>query len=80
MAQRKVQPAANDLRRVRAIEIRTLGQFQLSVGGRPVEFRRKVQRRPLELLKALIALGNPVVGAPRRSGASLSRHDALSPA
>jgi DNA-binding SARP family transcriptional activator len=65
MAQRKVQPAANDLRRVRAIEIRTLGQFQLSVGGRPVEFRRKVQRRPLELLKALIALGNPVVGAPR---------------
>jgi DNA-binding SARP family transcriptional activator len=64
MAQRKMQPAS-DSRRVRTIEIRTLGQFRLSVGGRPVEFRRKVQRRPLELLKALIALGNPVVGAPR---------------
>jgi DNA-binding SARP family transcriptional activator len=65
MAQRKVQPAANDLRRVRAIEIHTLGQFQLNVGGRSIEFRRKAQRRPLELLKALIALGHPAVGAPR---------------
>jgi DNA-binding SARP family transcriptional activator len=65
MAQRKVRPAANDSRRVRTVEIHTLGQFQLNIGGRPVEFRRKIQRRPLELLKALIALGRPAVGAPR---------------
>lgn len=65
MAQRKVHPGVGDSRRVKTIEIRTLGQFRLSIGGRPIEFRRKVQRRPLELLKALIALGNPAVGAER---------------
>lgn len=65
MAQREVQPAASDSRRVRSIEILTLGQFRLRVGGRSVEFWRKVQRRPLGLLKALIALGHPTVGTPQ---------------
>lgn len=65
MSQRKVQSSVDDSRQIRTIEVRTLGQFQLSVSGRSVEFQRKTQRRPLELLKALIALGHPAVGAPR---------------
>jgi DNA-binding SARP family transcriptional activator len=39
------------------IRITTLGSFQLTVSGQPVLFARKAQRRPLTLLKALIALG-----------------------
>ena len=37
----------------------------MSVGGRSVHFQRRAQRRVLELLKALIALGRPSVGATR---------------
>jgi LuxR family maltose regulon positive regulatory protein len=40
-----------------AVKIHTLGRFGLLVDDRPVEFGRKVQQRPLALLKALIALG-----------------------
>jgi LuxR family maltose regulon positive regulatory protein len=40
-----------------AVKIHTLGRFGLLVDDRPVEFGRKVQQRPLSLLKALIALG-----------------------
>lgn len=65
MSQRNVPPVAGDTRRAKTIGIYTLGQFQFSIGGRSVEFRRRAQRRPLELLKALIALGRPAVGAPR---------------
>ena len=39
------------------VKVYTLGRFGLLVDDRPVEFGRKVQRRPLALLKALIALG-----------------------
>jgi LuxR family maltose regulon positive regulatory protein len=39
------------------VKIFTLGRFELLVDDRPVAFGRKVQRRPLELLKALVALG-----------------------
>jgi DNA-binding SARP family transcriptional activator len=35
----------------------TLGRFELLVHDRPVEYGRKVQQKPLALLKALIALG-----------------------
>ena len=35
----------------------TLGRFSLLLDGKPAEFGRKVPRRPLELLKAIIALG-----------------------
>lgn len=65
MSQRKAQPAEISTSRTGTIAIRTLGQFQLSVGGRSVQFRYRVQRRVLELLKALIALGHPSVGATR---------------
>ena len=40
-----------------AVKVYTLGRFGLLAEDRPVEFGRKVQQRPLELLKALIALG-----------------------
>jgi len=39
------------------VRLNVLGGFALEVDGRPVTFGRKVQRRPLELLKALIAAG-----------------------
>ena len=35
----------------------TLGRFSLLLNGKPAEFGRKVPRRPLELLKTIIALG-----------------------
>jgi LuxR family maltose regulon positive regulatory protein len=40
-----------------AVKVYTLGRFGLLVDDRPVEFGRKVQQKPLALLKALIALG-----------------------
>ncbi len=40
-----------------AIKIVTLGRFDVRVDGRPVTFTGKAQRRPLALLKALVAFG-----------------------
>jgi DNA-binding SARP family transcriptional activator len=39
------------------IKILTLGRFEVLLDGEPVRFARKVQRKPLALLKALIAFG-----------------------
>jgi len=39
------------------VRIYTLGRFQLLKDGKPVTFSGKVQKKPIELLKALIALG-----------------------
>ena len=39
------------------VSIFTLGRFSLLLNGKPVEYGRKVPRRPLELLKTIIALG-----------------------
>jgi DNA-binding SARP family transcriptional activator len=39
------------------VKVHTLGRFGLMVDDRPVEFGRKVQQKPLALLKALVALG-----------------------
>src|SRR5262245_54413753 len=39
------------------IEILTLGRFEVRRDGEPVRFARKVQRKPLAVLKALIAFG-----------------------
>jgi two-component SAPR family response regulator len=39
------------------LKVYTLGQFALVRGGQPVVFSRKVQKRPLDLLKVLIAQG-----------------------
>ncbi|MBI4768047.1 MAG: tetratricopeptide repeat protein [Deltaproteobacteria bacterium] len=38
-------------------KIYTLGQFRLEKDGNPIQFTRKVQQKPLSLLKSLIAFG-----------------------
>jgi ATP/maltotriose-dependent transcriptional regulator MalT/DNA-binding SARP family transcriptional activator len=43
------------------LKIYTLGRFELLKKGQPVPFNRKAQRKPLSLLKALIALGSQEV-------------------
>jgi DNA-binding SARP family transcriptional activator len=51
-------PANPDLERWPwPVKVYTLGRFGLLVEDRPVEFGRKVQQKPLALLKALVALG-----------------------
>lgn len=65
MSPRKAQRTAVPSNRVRIVGIRTLGQFRLSIDGRSVQFQRRAQRRVIELLKALIALGRPAVGTTR---------------
>ena len=45
----------------RPIRIRTLGRFELQVNDKPVEFRRKVPKKTLALLKALVAYGGQEV-------------------
>lgn len=39
------------------IQVNTFGRFEVMVNGQPVRFSRKAQKRPLELLKALISRG-----------------------
>jgi LuxR family maltose regulon positive regulatory protein len=43
------------------VKIFTLGRFDVLRDGQPIRFSRKVQRKPLALLKALIALGGRAV-------------------
>lgn len=40
-----------------ALKIYTLGKFALEIDGKPVQFKRKVQKMPLLMLKAIIAHG-----------------------
>ena len=40
-----------------SLKIYTLGQFRVGKDGSPIQFSRKVQQKPLSMLKALIALG-----------------------
>lgn len=47
------------------VKIHTLGRFGVVLDGRPLRFEGKAQRRPLELLMALISLGGREVGEPR---------------
>jgi LuxR family maltose regulon positive regulatory protein len=44
------------------LRVQTLGAFRLEREGQPVVFSRKAQRKPLLLLKVLIALGGAEVG------------------
>ena len=39
------------------VRIYTLGHFSVEIDNQPLEFIGKVQKKPLELLKALLALG-----------------------
>ncbi|MDH3446344.1 MAG: hypothetical protein OEN50_20665, partial [Deltaproteobacteria bacterium] len=43
------------------IKVFTLGRFNVLVNDRPLEFGRKAQRKPIELLKLLVALGGRTV-------------------
>ena len=43
------------------VRVYTLGRFVIEVDARPLRFTAKAQRKPLELLKALIALGGETV-------------------
>ena len=45
------------------VKIFLLGRFEISVDGKPVQFSGKVQKKPLLLLKALVALGKGEVKA-----------------
>jgi LuxR family transcriptional regulator, maltose regulon positive regulatory protein len=47
------------------LAIRTLGRFELARDGAPLEVHGKAQKKPLELLKALVALGAEGVDAAR---------------
>ena len=47
------------------IEIRTLGSFEILRNGEPLQFERKLPKRALQLLKALIALGGHDVAQER---------------
>lgn len=40
------------------VRIITLGHFSIELNGEPFKFKRKSQKRPLDLLKTMISLGN----------------------
>jgi adenylate cyclase len=43
------------------LQVRTFGQFSIRVHGEPLSFSRKAQKKPLDLLRVLIALGGESV-------------------
>jgi TolB-like protein len=45
------------------VRVFTLGRFRVEVAGAPLQFGRKAQRRPLDLLKLLIAYGGEAISA-----------------
>ena len=47
------------------LQIYTLGRFSVARGAEPIRFARKTQRRPLQLLKVLVALGGRAIGTDR---------------
>lgn len=54
------QPAA---RQDRPVRIHTLGRFSVQVHGRPLQFSRKTQKKPLDMLRVLVAHGGVRVEA-----------------
>ena len=48
---------------LRTIQVFVLGRFQVLKDGAPIRFSRRAQRKPLELLQALLANGGVEVGA-----------------
>jgi DNA-binding SARP family transcriptional activator len=47
-----------------SVKVHTLGTFRVEIAGKPLHYSGKAQKKPLEMLKALIALG----GEERREG------------
>jgi DNA-binding SARP family transcriptional activator len=60
----------------RTVEIRTLGGFSVVVDGVPLTFSRKTPKRPLGLLKAIIAMGPRSVGEQRLEDALWAESEA----
>lgn len=46
------------------LDIRTLGGFAVLRDGEPIKFKGKVPKKPIALLKAIVALGGPDRGVP----------------
>lgn len=60
IARRGLAPPATDVEHWPwPLQIRTLGAFEVLKEGVPIEFPRKTPKRPIALLKALVALGGP---------------------
>lgn len=55
------------------VKIHTLGRFKVLVDDRPLQSSRKVRKKPLELMKALVALGGDAVEEEKLSGALWAR-------
>jgi DNA-binding response OmpR family regulator len=53
----RLKPAAAAGEPAWPLKVHTLGQFALQVNGQPLIFSRKAQKRPLDLLRMLVALG-----------------------
>lgn len=51
-----------------AVKIHTLGRFDLMIEGKPVRSLGRVQKKPIKMLKALIALGGRAVSEAQMSG------------
>ena len=60
---RLVPPSADEERWPWRIRVRALGAFELGIDGEALEGSAKTQRKPVELLKCLIAFGGRDVGA-----------------
>jgi LuxR family maltose regulon positive regulatory protein len=60
----RVRSSGNlDRARVRTFQVFVLGRFRVIKDGAPIRFSRRAQRKPLELLQALIAQGGVEIGA-----------------
>lgn len=55
--QRSLEPDPATTPPAPRVRIRTLGEFAVTVDGQPLHLGRKLPRRPLELLKAIIVFG-----------------------
>jgi len=53
----KDNKATNEDATLTPLRVHTFGQFALQVNGTPLKFSRKVQKKPLDMLKVLVALG-----------------------
>jgi ATP/maltotriose-dependent transcriptional regulator MalT/DNA-binding SARP family transcriptional activator len=51
------------------LRLRTLGRFEVACDGAPLAIHGKAQKKPLELLKALVALGGEAVESSRLAAA-----------
>jgi DNA-binding SARP family transcriptional activator len=60
---RLAPPSADEERWPWRIRVRALGAFELGIDGEALESSAKTQRKPVELLKCLIAFGGRDVGA-----------------